>query len=88
MTEKQIKKVVYINGAIVWLLMAIITGDPTMAVFLWSWGGKKIMEKVLLKDAKTEELIYYCQFCGYEQKDNFEFCPKCGKNTRKKLTKQ
>ena len=39
------------------------------------------MKRVLLNDAQTNELTYYCQFCGYEQKGDFEICPKCGNNT-------
>jgi hypothetical protein len=29
---------------------------------------------------KIDESIYYCIHCDYEQKDGFEFCPKCLKN--------
>lgn len=55
MTKKQINKVIIINGAILWLIFRIISieinGEPGTgaAVFLWSWVGQKIMEKVLLK---------------------------------------
>ena len=59
MTKKQINRVIWINGAILWLLFRIISiainGEPGTgaSVFLWSWVGKKIMERVLLKDEEN-----------------------------------
>lgn len=59
MTQKQIKKVVIINGICVCILFVFIRlangGDLKMtpAVFLWSWVAKKIMEKRLLVDDAT-----------------------------------
>ena len=56
MTQKQIKKVVIINGICVCLLCGIIAGRVSGAVFLWSWVAKKIMERVLLTDDENDVL--------------------------------
>ena len=55
MTQKQIKKVIIINGVCVCLLFVILSGRVTAAVFLWSWVAKKIMERVLLVDDESDE---------------------------------
>ena len=55
MTKKQIKKVIIINGVCVCLFFGILVGRVTAAVFLWSWVGKKIMERVLLVDEEDEQ---------------------------------
>lgn len=60
MTKKQINKVIWINGAILWCIFRIISiainGEPGTgaAVFLWSWVGQKIMQRVLLKGEENE----------------------------------
>lgn len=84
MTKKQIKKVIIINAIVVCLLINIIisasgeTPTASGAVFLWSWVGKKIMERVLLEDEKDESIQYQCMSCGYINKDYFDICPQCG----------
>lgn len=89
MTQKQIKKVIIINGVCVCLLCGIIAGRVTAAVFLWSWVGKKIMERVLLVDDERDGLredpnrLYECKSCGYRNHDYFDTCPECGNNTKR-----
>ena len=54
MSKKQINRVIWINAAIIWFVFRIIAiavdgeSGTGAAVFLWSWVGKKIMERVLL----------------------------------------
>ncbi len=63
MTEKQIKKVIIINAISVWILIVVIIsasgGEPQAsgAVFLWSWVGKKIMERVLLREENDNVVV-------------------------------
>ena len=63
MTEKQIKKVIIINAISVWILIVVIIsasgGEPqaSAAVFLWSWVGKKIMERVLLREESDNVFV-------------------------------
>lgn len=87
MTKKQIRRIIIANAIVVWLffriLISALGGEPTSsaAVFLWSWVGHMIMKRVLLRDTESEEFTYVCQFCGHQQKVDFEICPRCGKNT-------
>lgn len=93
MTKKQIKKVIIINGVCVCLFFGILAGRVTAAVFLWSWVGKKIMERVLLLEddgnnhlqenqtvepAIVNKPIAFCRKCGTKLNDNNAFCSKCG----------
>ena len=82
MSKKQINKIVYINGAVVWLIFALITGNPTSAVILWSWVGKKIMERTLLKEEQVDNVSYHSDSNvnqgGFEPKSQILFCRKCG----------
>ena len=97
MTKKQIKKVIIINAIVVWFVFQIIisasggTPNANASVFIWSWVGKKIMERVLLKDEENRDTVVEEKheetpneekteapqtITNYQNKN--AFCRKCG----------
>ncbi len=45
------------------------------------YGAVDYPRGVKTKPTTKSKTIYYCRHCGYEQENDFEYCPKCLKMT-------
>lgn len=90
---KEIKRIVWINGGCVWLLLQILTlalgGKPNsgIAVFLWSGVAHWLLRRNCALDDKQYmhnnfNRLVECKSCGYRSRDYFENCPQCGKGAK------
>ena len=89
-TKKKYRSLCYGINAAVMFLFIVINGEASSggAYVLWTWifsnyGIKTLSRRGIITDGEylkdDPNRITECKSCGYQNKDYFDACPKCGK---------
>ena len=89
-TKKKYRRLCYGINAAVMFLFIVINGEASSggAYVLWTWifsnyGIKTLSRRGIITDGEylkdDPNRITECKSCGYQNKDYFDACPKCGK---------